>query len=237
MTIEKRIEDILNTPFWLKGIDTETRYFRTQDDCDGDMLSGMSVSFSPDGDAWIDTTTNYGSCRFRMPGGGGLSPRTRVALMILAKAIKMDEESGKDWPPKLPETFYCEPCGVDHADWEMGAEGNKFCGKCGGYAFEQQNIGTCGFEVTGSDDHFFGSRFAFALDAITPKLVDKLRLQTKMCTGSNAECREHFHGFDLRLTNRSIRGVTLTGFSRMQAQNNQFPPFLLAEEEAALGCI
>ena len=43
-----------------------------------------------------------------------------------------------------------------------------------------------------------------------------------------------FHGFDLRLTNRSISGVSLTGFSRMQAQSNQLPPFLLEEEEEAL---
>ena len=44
----------------------------------------------------------------------------------------------------------------------------------------------------------------------------------------------NFHGFDLRLTNRSLSGVTLTGFSRMQNQSNQLPPFLLEEEAEAL---
>ncbi|MBI3466137.1 MAG: hypothetical protein HY000_24245 [Planctomycetes bacterium] len=40
------------------------------------------------------------------------------------------------------------------------------------------------------------------------------------------ETRREFSGFDLRLTNRSIDGLTLTSYASMDDENNQFPPFL-----------
>jgi hypothetical protein len=99
MTIENQIEKILNTPFWPIDIETCTPYFRTQDDCDGNEMTGIEIAFSKDGDAWVKTYPSGQPNRFRVPGqGGGHSPRTRMALLILAKAIKMDEEGG-DWPP------------------------------------------------------------------------------------------------------------------------------------------
>ena len=48
--------------------------------------------FTKDGDAWIGIDVrNF--LRFRMPlCGGGQSPRTRNALLILAEAIRLDNE-------------------------------------------------------------------------------------------------------------------------------------------------
>ena len=73
---------------------------------------------------------------------------------------------------------------------------------------------------------------------LSAKLADDTRFYGMLKMGNThnkfRQTDRNFHGFDLRLTNRSIRGVTLTGFSRMQNQNNQFPPFLLTEEEEAL---
>jgi hypothetical protein len=93
----EKVKDVLNAVEWIPELETNCNYFRTHDDCEGDMSQGLSVVFSMDGDAWV--STRYGqSCRFRMPFmGGGRSPRVRNALMILAMAIKMenDEEEAK----------------------------------------------------------------------------------------------------------------------------------------------
>lgn len=93
--IDEEIKKILETPFWPQGVDSDRAYFRTHDDCDGNTMFGTGVAFSQDGDAWIWTTAQFAgsSCRYRMPMiGGGRSPRVRNALLILAMAIKMDNE-------------------------------------------------------------------------------------------------------------------------------------------------
>ena len=91
--IEKTIHAILNEPFWPKDL-TEDGYSRVQDDCDGDKSQILVVSFSQDSDVWV-RTIHFGALRFRGPFGGGMSPRVRNALLILAMAIKKDNE---DWP-------------------------------------------------------------------------------------------------------------------------------------------
>ncbi|MFH1267523.1 MAG: hypothetical protein ABIK89_17510 [Planctomycetota bacterium] len=48
------------------------------------------------------------------------------------------------------------------------------------------------------------------------------------------ETHRDFHGFDLRLTNESCDGLTLTGYATLNEQRNQDPPFFLPEEAAAL---
>ena len=60
-----------------------------------EMGSGVSVVFSPDGDAWV--TTDPRGCRFRTYAGGGTSLRVRNALLMLAMAIKLDNEKHL-WP-------------------------------------------------------------------------------------------------------------------------------------------
>jgi hypothetical protein len=91
--ISKAIKKILETPFWPPMLNPYQPYFRTQDDCEGDKSEGISVTIGEDGDAWVFTNTKMHSCRYRMPFlGGGRSPRVRNALLILAMAIKMDNE-------------------------------------------------------------------------------------------------------------------------------------------------
>lgn len=91
-SFSEKVKDVIEAVEWLPELETNCNYFRTHDDCEGDLSQGLNVIFSMDGDAWV--STRYGeSCRFRMPfGGGGRSPRVRNALMVLAMAIKLDNE-------------------------------------------------------------------------------------------------------------------------------------------------
>lgn len=90
----KLLKKILNSPFYPPELETNVGYFRTQDDCDGDTHEGICVSIGTDGDVFISARHRpMQSCRYRMPMvGGGRSPRTRLALLILALAIKLDDE-------------------------------------------------------------------------------------------------------------------------------------------------
>ena len=92
-SIEERIKDILGDNFWLHTLKTNTEYFRTHDDCDGDLTKGISVQFDQCGDAHICLVNMaHHACRFRTSGGGGNSLRVRNALLILAEAIRLDDE-------------------------------------------------------------------------------------------------------------------------------------------------
>ena len=93
---QNQLMEFLDQPFWPEGLDTTTRYFRTEDDCDGGLHEGLVVTFSEDGDAWIQT---IGSSRFRTGLGGGRSLRVRAAILLLAMAIQADNEDR----PILPE--------------------------------------------------------------------------------------------------------------------------------------
>lgn len=87
----KRVLDYLNNPVWPEGIDTKTIYDRQHDDTDGGNEGHLLLQFSPDGDAWA-SIDHQKPLRFRNWGGGGRSLNTHAALMILAKAIQMDNE-------------------------------------------------------------------------------------------------------------------------------------------------
>jgi len=71
--------------------------FRKRFEDDG--RASISVVFSKDDDGWMqvigkpDPKDFHTLCRFRTPSGKkGESPRTRVALLILAEAIRLDNE-------------------------------------------------------------------------------------------------------------------------------------------------
>lgn len=90
---QKDIDRILSGYFWPEHIDTRTPYTTTHDDNEGDPKSGyLTVMFSPDGDAWIETTKERrGQLRFRVPEqGGGKFPKIRNALLLLAEAIRQE---------------------------------------------------------------------------------------------------------------------------------------------------
>ncbi|MFH1129426.1 MAG: hypothetical protein V1686_01700 [Patescibacteria group bacterium] len=97
VSIERLIKDarrVLDYPFWIPDVETMRRYTRIHDDHDGTFQGAITVIFSKDGDAWVefDPTHNASPLRFRGDLGGGMSLRTKNALMILALAIKLDNE-------------------------------------------------------------------------------------------------------------------------------------------------
>lgn len=89
---EKQLKKILETPFFPESLKPMTNYFRTHDDCDGDRFEGINVTIGNDSDAWVGMVSKMSACRYRTYFGGGLSPRTRNALLILALAIKLDND-------------------------------------------------------------------------------------------------------------------------------------------------
>ena len=89
--IQEIIPRILESFFWIDELDTETIYARLHDDTDGKMEGQIAVQIDRQGDVYLTTDEHRGpSLRFRTDGGGGMSLRTRTALLILALAIKMD---------------------------------------------------------------------------------------------------------------------------------------------------
>lgn len=92
--IAKQIRTLLESFYWLPGLKPNTRYARLHDDHDGQRNGYLAVVIGEDGDAWVDPVESEGNgLRFRMPlHGGGSSPRVRAALVILAEAIRLDNE-------------------------------------------------------------------------------------------------------------------------------------------------
>ncbi len=89
-------EVLLESTFWLNELDLMTPYVRHDDDTRKGLIK---ISFSHDQDAWIEVWSEIDpddvsfSHRFRVPlSGGGESPRVRNALLMLALAIKCDNQ-------------------------------------------------------------------------------------------------------------------------------------------------
>ena len=78
---------------WPEGLESMHRYERLHDDHDGTMVGRVAVTISEDGDAWLSTHQRvFQSLRFRTRMGGGRSVRVRNALLMLAFAIKLEED-------------------------------------------------------------------------------------------------------------------------------------------------
>lgn len=93
-TLEQKVKFLLEEPFWLNTLVADKVYSRLHDDHDGTFIGHVSIQFTRDGDAWLNIVARpMETLRFRMPfSGGGTSPRVRNALMILAEAIRLDNE-------------------------------------------------------------------------------------------------------------------------------------------------
>jgi hypothetical protein len=86
------LDTLLEKLFWPASLRPEVGYARTHDDCEGDPSQTLEVYVTADGDAHL-VATAFQSLRFRHGLGGGLSPRTRNALLVLAEAIRRDNEA------------------------------------------------------------------------------------------------------------------------------------------------
>jgi len=94
ISTEKLIEYahlVLENPFWIPELETMKNYQRLHDDHDGTFDGKIIVTIDPMGDIHIGTDRTRW-LRFRNSDGGGLSLKVRNALMILALAIKLDNE-------------------------------------------------------------------------------------------------------------------------------------------------
>lgn len=89
--LQKDARRVLEYSFWIDDLYTQTRYERIHDDHDGTYEGRLTVCIGRDSDVWIETDT-LSPMRFRTYHGGGKSFRVRNALMILALAIKLDNE-------------------------------------------------------------------------------------------------------------------------------------------------
>lgn len=89
------IETILSDAFWPRALEPGMRYRRVSDDTSGDI----TVIFSRDADGWIEVLSRLDpkepllTHRFRSYFGGGESEHVRNTLLIIATAIKLDNES------------------------------------------------------------------------------------------------------------------------------------------------
>jgi hypothetical protein len=87
------VDALLDSEFWLHTISTGQTYGRNHDDTDGEAGQFISILFDQMGDAYMDKASNYPwPLRFRTYEGGGHSLKTRKALLILAEAIRQDNE-------------------------------------------------------------------------------------------------------------------------------------------------
>ncbi len=104
LTVNRALDSLLEgyypPPAGLRS--AKTRLFeRRHDDTDGERGADqyLSLMFSPDGDAWVLLPTGQ-SLRFRKEEGGGQSVRVQRALVVLAEAIRRDNE---ERPQSAPE--------------------------------------------------------------------------------------------------------------------------------------
>ena len=91
---QEQIREFLESPVWPENLVDREFYTRLHDDHDGTREGTLHVMFGCDGDAYISIhdAPPFGALRFRTFSGGGKSLRTRAALLLLAEAIRLDNE-------------------------------------------------------------------------------------------------------------------------------------------------
>jgi len=89
------LKAMMEHPFWPRALELQKSYTRIGDDTSGKV----SVAFAPDADAWVEIWSHLDpqehgfAHRFRCAFGGGESLRVRNALLMLALAIKLDNDA------------------------------------------------------------------------------------------------------------------------------------------------
>jgi len=94
LAVSRAMNTLLEGSYWPATLGARDTHTRRQDDTDGQRGpdQDLSVSIGPDGDMWVVLPSSAQSLRFRTAAGGGQSLRVRNALMVLAEAIRRDNE-------------------------------------------------------------------------------------------------------------------------------------------------
>ena len=97
LTTSEKVKQFLDDIGWIETIHSGEVYETEDDDSETGKGNLLLVQFTPDGDAWINKITdpNFKSIRKRTEIGGGHDYYTRKAIMILAEAMRLDEEKRK----------------------------------------------------------------------------------------------------------------------------------------------
>ena len=92
--IDKALHDLLEGNYWIDTLQADECYSRVQDDNDGDNSDAnkLKVYIAQDADMYVFLPYSMQSLRFRNYFGGGHSLRVRNALLVLAEAIRRDNE-------------------------------------------------------------------------------------------------------------------------------------------------
>lgn len=94
-SVARALDTLLEAPMMPATLCTNTPYRRRHDDNDGKrgFEHDLVVFLGQDNDAWVTAGEAVAALRFRVPFiGGGQSPRVRNALLVLAEAIRRDNE-------------------------------------------------------------------------------------------------------------------------------------------------
>jgi hypothetical protein len=93
-SIQQSIDRLLENDFWIPSLAPNELYSRLHDDRDGDSEEKhqLRVYVAPDADLHVFIADSMESLRFRNYFGGGKSLRVRNALMVLAEAIRRDND-------------------------------------------------------------------------------------------------------------------------------------------------
>lgn len=93
--VKQAMDVLLEGYYWPETLESKYVYERRHDDTDGrnDPSQYLSLEIDTWGDVHMYVPPGkQRTLRFRMPGGGGQSERVRKALVILAEAIRRDND-------------------------------------------------------------------------------------------------------------------------------------------------
>lgn len=99
LAVARAMNTLIEGSYWPSTLGPGECHRRRQDDTDGETGpdQDLAVSIGPDGDMWV--LMPGASLRFRSWAGGGQSLRVRNALLVLAEAIRRDNEA-RPQPPR-----------------------------------------------------------------------------------------------------------------------------------------
>lgn len=94
LAVSRAMNTLLEGAYFPPSLQANYAYTRRHDDTNGEVTPDhdLTVIMSEDGDTWVDLPGRLHTLRFRTYFGGGQSLRVRNALVILAEAIRRDNE-------------------------------------------------------------------------------------------------------------------------------------------------